>query len=358
MGLVLSQGVLLALLSLVWIVVEWGGPARSALRRGMPCLVVLISSWSFYSAAAVYFEVPTWKMEERVARPIGLDPSVRYLSAYIWPDVIGGHARGSGEGLFPGNSPMYAGLRFANGYSPMHPRGMTEVLGFNYHGVLVPDCVERLLARETRPDGLLQLMAVDGLIVADRFESHWQAVEANGWRLEAFVPGGGVFYRQAPPSPRVRTIAQAEWTGSRATALELLTGPTSGPVPLVLLRDGGPSGTELVRFAPLDVTPVEEWRNSAAVDVRGSSADGESLVVFARPWFPGYRASLDGRPVPVELLNLTMPAVRVPAGSSGRLVLEYRPRSLVLGCYLAAAAGTLALLALALTAGQRLLRRA
>jgi hypothetical protein len=43
---------------------------------------------------------------------------------------------------------------------------------------------------------------------------------------------------------------------------------------------------------------------------------------------------VDGRRVPVEVVDLTLPAVRLPGGS-GVVELRYQPASLIVGCWVA-----------------------
>jgi len=54
-------------------------------------------------------------------------------------------------------------------------------------------------------------------------------------------------------------------------------------------------------------------------------SSGLGRVVFARLWFPGYSASLDGVPIPVTRHGDMLAEVDVPAGRSGKVVLTYRP---------------------------------
>lgn len=54
-----------------------------------------------------------------------------------------------------------------------------------------------------------------------------------------------------------------------------------------------------------------------------SDAAGE--VVFARMWLPGYRATLDGEPVPVQRHSDLFVSVVTPPDAAGRIVLTYRP---------------------------------
>jgi len=66
-----------------------------------------------------------------------------------------------------------------------------------------------------------------------------------------------------------------------------------------------------------------------------SSTSGGS-VVFSRLLWPGYTATLDGRPVPVGSLKGVFVTVRVPAGTqAARLALSFRPPGTTLGLVLA-----------------------
>ena len=67
-----------------------------------------------------------------------------------------------------------------------------------------------------------------------------------------------------------------------------------------------------------------------------SSASGGS-VVFSRLLWPGYTATLNGRPLPVGSVRGVFVTVRLPAGTHpSRLVLSFRPPGMTLGLVLAA----------------------
>ena len=80
-------------------------------------------------------------------------------------------------------------------------------------------------------------------------------------------------------------------------------------------------------------------------------------MVFARPWFPGYHAVCNGKAVPVEVYDLFLPAVRLPAGTNGQVVLEYWPTSLTIGLWLAGTTAGLLGLAVAVEFFRRRRRR-
>lgn len=334
-NLTYAYGLLAVLLSLMWAVVDSRAALTSPLRIGMPCLVLLATSWYLHARAPMNLEVPTWGIDEQVRQAAPLDPQVRYLGVSTWhPDVWDGQ-EGSGEQLYPGNASLYTGVEFINGYSPIQPLGLMAVFEFEIHGCPTRTACLQALTGDAGADGLLQLMAVDGLVVSEQFACYWPDLEANGWAPVADVKQGRVFHRNGPPSPRVRSLTSVQRCGDAGEVLDALRRRENGPVPLLLLGEGGSEGPQPASFARACITPRSESRHRVEVEV--SSPDGESLVLFSRPWYPGYRAMLNGKPLPVAQLNLLMPAVRLPAGAEGTLVLEYRPRALVVGSSLAGA---------------------
>ena len=59
------------------------------------------------------------------------------------------------------------------------------------------------------------------------------------------------------------------------------------------------------------------------------------MVAFHRAYFPGYVATLDGKPIPVnDDGSGLIPMVRLPPGRHQRLLLSYRPRAVVWGATL------------------------
>src|SRR5262249_34039717 len=57
-------------------------------------------------------------------------------------------------------------------------------------------------------------------------------------------------------------------------------------------------------------------------------------LILRRQWYPGYRAWLDGREIPVRAVGGIAVGVLVPANESGQLVVRFAPRSLQLGLVL------------------------
>lgn len=94
----------------------------------------------------------------------------------------------------------------------------------------------------------------------------------------------------------------------------------------MLERENGPVSTVDGRIAHTDgATAASLGETDLTSRVRVDSAEG-GKVVFARLGWPGYRASIDGRDVPISVVAKTFVAVEIPPGTQGaELVLSWRP---------------------------------
>src|SRR5262249_3089897 len=332
----LLLGLGLVLLSYAWFVVESRYGERSWLRRAMPCLVTLFGCWLTYATFPTHREVPTWEFNENVRETSPLDPSVRYLSVHSDKDhwVVDekatiGRIHGTGEELYLGNTALYSGLEFVNGYSPLGPLGLEELFGFHTHGFSSPEEAEHILTAESGRGGFLDLLGVDGLVLADGYREHLGRLQGNGWAEEGAVKGGTVLRRRGKPTQRVRAVEEAEALPNREEIFQRLREHCDGPAPILLLTDKGEP--EKLNFAVAEVTLVGETRNSMTVEIKPTRADREMLIVFSRCWFPGYPPVATGKNFRVGFRRRTLRAVPPPAGTSGQLVLSYQPPSLILG---------------------------
>jgi hypothetical protein len=149
---------------------------------------------------------------------------------------------------------------------------------------------------------------------------------------------------EAHPDPRayiafdMERVADAEAAEARMEArgdfhrralVETATAPAFIPA------GGAASGrAEIVRFSPERV-------------VVRASASSPGILVLAEAWYPGWEATVSGRPSRVFPVNGWMRAVLVPAGES-EVVLHYHSRFLAAG---AAASAVSALVLAVLCAG-------
>ncbi len=93
--------------------------------------------------------VPRYNFSQAPLKPAPLDPQRLYLSIYPWAELtycVANKPQPVGETLRPGSTPMWAGLRFINGYSPIRPAGVAREFATSIHGEINPDVGSHLLS--------------------------------------------------------------------------------------------------------------------------------------------------------------------------------------------------------------------
>ena len=319
----LTHAAIVAVLCLVWVRFE----------NAMPAVITIAMVAATFLAFSDRSEVPRWRTDARLFDAGPFDPSRRYLAMYgldaiLAPDAQGRFSRGIGAELRPANLPMLAGLRFVNGYSPMGLDAMLGVFRFSVHGPMPVDHAQQMLVRESGPQQLLHHLGVDGLIVPIALARHHAAVLAqNGWGPAGEVAGCLVLHRERLGDP-LFLAALAMKTADHDQAWAAIFERRAARLPVVLLTPGGPE-----RYGRRAITALVEARNETSFVVRGRGP--KALVVFRRPWLPGWRATIDGRPLPVLRANMIMPAIEIPSDAEGAVRFVYRPRSLVAGSIVA-----------------------
>jgi hypothetical protein len=281
---------LFALVALAW----RRAPAH---RAAWLAPIVTLLAQGIAMGAVDHPDNPQWAVDARALSPGPFHADRLYLGLTTLDAVEGDDFDGT---LRPADVPMLAGLSFVNGYSAMKPRGVQARFGSTVQGYLWPDAIARALDEATRDDGLLARLGIDGLVVGRVVEQVPQlAVDARlagaGWARVASLPAGSIWERRGA----AHAVA---WSPSLA------------------------------------VTPVSVGRDRIELDVSGDDAASGAEVVTRRAWYPGWAATLDGVPVPVEAYEGIVAAARLPPGAHGRLVMRYRPRGLREGAGVAAVA--------------------
>lgn len=333
----------------------WGAAATRANVAG--ALVVTIASIAvLFVAFPQPREVPRWHIDRSILDPRPLDPSRRYLQLAQWPEDL---ARpdpaqgqrlvdGIGASLRPGDTPMLAGVEFINGYSPVVPYGLRALLGFDAHGPIREEFIDVVGGRETAPGALLDHMSVDGLVVARRWVAAANAFFGQrGWSPAGRVADGALFTRPLRHGV-VWSAASALMFAREREATAWIRLRRGAAMPVVLLG-GGP---EQRTYAPRRLTDLRNDRLTASAVIGPAVAPRKSLIVFSRPWYPGYVATINGRELPVLRADLMMPAVELDPDEQGLLVLRYRPNALVAGVAIAAAGALATIVALSRMVGR------
>jgi hypothetical protein len=282
-----AGAVLVSILAVLWVQVGQY-PANAAL-----------SHWNLpmsRSAAKAHFPAYQGVTLQLGTRPPGKSPAV---TAATWRSLVfGDYARA-------------LGLDYVNGYTIAGQRKFAALLCMGYEGSTCQKSKTYLFAREpTTGRTYADLMGIDRVVLTKRSFPQAPAQGAPiGWH-----------FASRPD--------QLAWVLERTTARPAVPGR--------VVASPGVSVTQ-----PAPGTDTEE-------SMTVSSASG-GTVVFSRLLWPGYTATLDGRPVPVGSLKGVFVTVRVPVGASGsRLALSFRPPGTTLGLLLAAGGITILAVLLAL----------
>lgn len=274
-------------------------PARLALSTGS-VVVAVVSLLATYLWIPPNCGVPKYNLAQELTGPAALDSHRLYLSIYPAPeDVYRIEKQPEPFGLTvrPGSTSMWGGIRFINGYSPIRPAGVAREFDAAIHGEIPPPKATSLLQKESGPDGLLARLGIDGIIVANEIDL---IPEPDcEWHVAGATKEGRIFHRWEALPP-VRSLESI---------------------------DSRPNE----QFVRAEISNLNDGRNSTAANVTVPAGDRPALLVFSRPFFPGYRATLDGKEMRVASWRALMPLVELPSGAEGRLVLSYRPWWLVWG---------------------------
>jgi len=299
----------LAFIAVAWAAIGIAFAARPTITAWLPTAVTTAALLSLFLRVPPNLAVPVFPFDESFLDARPLDRSRLHMSLYVEEDLPSTRlpAGSLGQTFRPGNSAMLAGIRMINGYSPIHPRGIGTVLPFETHGQMFPEAVRWVFAEGQGPGDVLATIGVDAIVVSknaarlgrlddDEWQKVWSGEEAD------------VYHRRGVTGRSVAIVAT-----------DLPDSETPGRVPL-----------------------LADTRHWSAIDLPGGVA--ERLVVFPRPWYPGWRATLDGRPLTTTAYKNVAIAAVVPPNAAGRLEIAFRPLGFTFGLPIALAAALVTLL--------------
>ncbi|MBI3932209.1 MAG: YfhO family protein [Acidobacteria bacterium] len=182
---------------------------------------------------------------------------------------------------------------------------------------------------------LLQLGGVDQVVSLEPLEGLGPPVR----EIASVFEGPIRVYRVPDTLPRVYVVGSSRVVED-AVRLRFLLGPEFDPHREVVLeegfaRPGAPSFSGQARLL---------WRRADALAVEVDT-NGSGHLVVLDAHYPGWRAAVDGAPVPILRANALFRAVPVPAGRH-LVEMRYRPGSVIWGALTAAVGSAIGLLAL------------
>ena len=273
----------------------------SEFQKWPPVVVTFVTLLATYIYIPTNCGVPRYNFSQELLKPAPLDSERLYLSIYPWAELtycIANKPQPVGEVLRPGSTPMWAGLHFINGYSPIRAAGVAREFSTSIHGEINPTAGGSLLSDEAGKDGKLALLGVDGIVVARELDITPQP--SSEWETVLTTDEGRVFHRRGAPFERVRSIASID------------------------SRHGE-------QFAEATVSQINNSRNRVEADIDVPNGERPALLTFSRPYFRGYEARMGNQKLSVTSYRGLFPMVEIPAGVRGRLILTYRPAWLIWG---------------------------
>jgi hypothetical protein len=277
---------------------------------------------------------PTWSTDRCAERWARVDHHGRYLGVYdIW-DIIDPVDQSIGRSacVLPGNASMGDRLTFVNGYSTLYTAGLHRNLGLDVHGNLNARGLIAVTGPLASAGGLLDRWGIDGLVTP--VDPVWRSLESRLSRAGLTVAedlGGARIWRRkgAPHRPLVESLATVEvQVSSQAIPTSPATEPRETWTFDTALGSSEANGGK-VTLAELTSANARVEPTSVELDVRAREPSSRpGLILVRRPWLPGYRATLDERPVTLGRLDGTLLGVVIPPGKTGRLRLEYVPLGL------------------------------
>ncbi len=305
----------------VWALFELFLPITK-IREWMPPVATFAALLATYICIPPNCGVPKYNFSQDLTKPEPLDRNRLYLSVYSPAEFAYRREYRNGpvgEVARPGSTPMWAGLHFINGYSPILPAGVAREFKFFIHGEIDGDFGKYLVANQSGAGGILEELGIDGLVIAREIAAE---PPASDWDLKFSSDDGRVFHRRGGPLPRIRSI---EWIDSLPEK----------------------------EFMPATISNINDTRNHVAADVDVPSNGPSALLTFSRPFFRGYEGKLGAQKLRVDSYRGLFPVVEVPAGAHGRLTLVYRPSWLILGSAVALVSAVLIALGLLAASRQR-----
>lgn len=215
-------------------------------------------------------------------------------TVYAWGPFteVFGADRGWGRGFFAGNSNLLAGAEVGTGYVTSPHVGLEPILCTEYVGnASCPDASTLLAEAPATGRPWVDVLSADTVVLSRSAPADLQAYFDRAWD---------------------RGSQNATWTFYGRRAADRLPGRVADAAGVQVASTGWTAGLGRVG-SPEEVYTV-------------TTSDTPGSLLLRVPWWPGYRATVDGRPVPVSALAGALVQVTVPAGvRNGRLEVEYAP---------------------------------
>jgi hypothetical protein len=189
-------------------------------------------------------------------------------------------------------------------------------------------------------------------LIDDRTGVFMPLIVSDSGRYRLVHSGDVKVYENLDVLPRLFFVPNAIGVNDDEAALQEMRDPEFNPTTTVILVNsasasgagsGMDRGSKITDQAVAELTLYEPERVVASV-----LAPTDGWLLLSDAWYPGWEATVDGEPMPVERANILFRAVSVPEGEH-QVEWVYRPASFRLG--VAVSLGTLGLLLIVVGVG-------
>jgi hypothetical protein len=152
-----------------------------------------------------------------------------------------------------------------------------------------------------------------------------------------------ILYRNTLVADRTEFVTDWRWVNSDDEVLNIMRHPEYDSRKHVILQQ--PESTLFERYPELPrIARPAECSGSGQITTRSAntlsavfavSNPCDGYLVFAEPFYPGWRVSVDDKVTPIERANYAFSAIFVPAGTH-EIRRVYRPTSLMVGAFISA----------------------
>jgi uncharacterized membrane protein YqjE len=226
------------------------------------------------------------------------------------------------------NDAPLLGIPTAGGCDPLAPERIIELRLALSPGPRWGTCFPIVNLNSRALDLLNDRVLLAGKTIDDpRFRL---AADIDGWKL----------YENMAALPRFFLVSRVRPVATSADAAALLRQPDFDPASTALVENGrdwqpSPQGR-------ITVVPYQPSRLSLTLEV-----PADAFLVITDAYYPGWEATVDGRPAPIYATDVAFRGLNVPAGTH-RVDMRFRPRILWWSAAVSVAAFLLALLFIAL----------
>jgi hypothetical protein len=210
--------------------------------------------------------------------------------------------------IMPGtNDNILFHLQSLNGYDPLMPRDSVELTEINY-------------GLEGK---LLDMLAVRYIVIREE-----TTIDATGFRQLAHE-GNIIVYERPNPQGRAFMVHQVQ-VAPHDQVLARLVAPTFDPRAAAVVES--PPGCPLAGGPGADtVTLVRDDLDQVIFQAHAAS---DGLLIMSDTFYPGWRAQVDGKTVPIVRANYALRGICLPAGDH-QVVFRFEPTTLRVGALLA-----------------------